>query len=73
MSVHLGSLVLSGPPRIVIETLGQALTECYAAWGDGEPEDPDDGPAGSAAAAGGADGAAAVAVQSTITNDEERR
>ena len=31
MSVHLGSLVLSGPPRIVIETLGQALTECYAA------------------------------------------
>src|SRR2546430_1679246 len=29
MSVHLGSLGLTRPPRIVIETLGQALTEFY--------------------------------------------
>jgi hypothetical protein len=48
MNVHLGRLNISGPPTVVIETLGRALTKCYAAWGDGDPDD--DGPAGPVAA-----------------------
>ena len=32
--VWIGDALMSGPPAVVVELLGEALTKAYAAWGD---------------------------------------
>ena len=52
--VHIGDISVFGPPAVVVDALGRALRECYAAWGGGNPEGPGDGPCGPAALQAGA-------------------
>src|SRR5258708_7139491 len=49
--VWIGDASVYGPPAVVVDLLGQALREAYAAWGDRSPDGPGDGPVGAAAAA----------------------
>jgi hypothetical protein len=50
LSLWFGSVSIAGRPAVVVELLGRALTEAYAAWGVGNPDGPDDGPSGPALA-----------------------
>lgn len=47
--VWIGEVTLYGPPAMVVELLGRALREAYAAWGDGNPGGPDGGAAAAVA------------------------
>ena len=46
LSLWFGNVSIAGRPPVVVELLGRALREAYAACGTGNPEGPDDGPAG---------------------------
>ena len=50
LSLWFGNVSIAGRPAVVVELLGRALREAYAACGAGNPEGPDDGPAGPALA-----------------------
>jgi hypothetical protein len=45
LHVHFRDMLLFGRPAAVVAALGRALTECYAAWGDGGPDGDPAGPA----------------------------
>jgi hypothetical protein len=65
--VWIGDATVYGPPAVLVELLGQALREVYAAWGDRRPDGPDDGPEGAAA------GAVAPPATTVETNEEGQR
>jgi hypothetical protein len=50
LGLWFGDLLIAGRPAVVVELLGRALREAYAACGAANPEGPDDGPAGPALA-----------------------
>jgi len=50
LGLWLGGVLIAGRPAVVVELLGRALKEAYAACSAGNPEGPDDGPAGPALA-----------------------
>jgi hypothetical protein len=50
LALWFGDLLIAGRPAVVVELLGRALREAYAACGAENPEGPDDGPAGPALA-----------------------
>jgi hypothetical protein len=50
LSLWFGKVSIAGRPAVVVELLGRALREAYAACGAGNPDGPDDGPAGPALA-----------------------
>ena len=49
--VWIGNATVYGPPALVVELLGRALTKTYAAWGDGNPDGRGDDPSGATAGA----------------------
>lgn len=50
LSLWFGNVSIAGRPAVVVELLGRALEEAYAAWGVRNPDGPDDGPSGPALA-----------------------
>jgi hypothetical protein len=50
LSLWFGNVSIAGRPAVVVELLGRALREAYAACGAGNPDGPDDCPSGPALA-----------------------